>query len=163
MLQTDRSVPPVLNELKPWGAGLLLSILIVFFSWVVSGDDSGKVQIYIGKQQCDEVWNTISQDTEHKYLFIHQYSAYLHYTHGEGFEKYYDLFADGNLGTAVPLELVQNADCDYFIITDDPQWTFWQYDKAAMDYIRSLDKVTTIGTYEDGSPVFAVYRQNKET
>ncbi len=111
------------------------------------------------EKHADLINDYINSDPEHKYQIVHEIAVLCNIRNDDRYTKFLDMFNDGNIGTNSALELVRNADCDYYIVSADRTEVFWQYNSDAMDYIYSLDKVATIDC--DNGPAFAVYRKNK--
>lgn len=113
------------------------------------------IYTYLDKH-ADLINEYINSDAEHKYQIVHEIAVLCNIRNDDRYTKYLDMFNDGNIGTASALELVQNSDCDYFIVSADQDDVFWQYNSSAMEYIYSLEKIDTINC--DNGPAFAVYR-----
>ena len=110
-------------------------------------------------EHADLINDYINSDPVHKYQIIHEIAVLCNIKNDDRYTKYLDMFNDGNLGTNSALELVRNSDCDYFIVSADPNDVFWQYNSDAMTYIYSLEKVATINC--KNGPAFAVYKNDR--
>jgi hypothetical protein len=110
-------------------------------------------------EHADIINGHINSDPEHTYQIVHEIAVLCNIRNDDRYTKYLDMFNDGNLGTNSPLELVQNSDCDYFIVSAEQDEVFWQYNSDAMSYIYSLEKVATIEC--NNGVAFAVYK-NKQ-
>lgn len=108
----------------------------------------------------------IYADNEHSYIFINENNTYAHLLHDNESSKkeitvykWFDMLLEGNIGSNNAKELAENADCDYFIVSADPEQFFWQYSDELKEYIYSLPLEGYIDC--DLGHAYAIYKHEK--
>lgn len=100
------------------------------------------------KSDMDTVNDYILGNPKNKYYLMTEFAAMFHTARDGGFDNFYDIFFDGNLGTKDAVELVKIQKGHYFIVNKDPDDDFFQINKDALNYIRAQELVDTFGEYE---------------
>ena len=101
----------------------------------------------------------MSSHSENKYYIIHEIAMPCSILGYKDYVKYYDLMNEGNIGDKSAVDLIKEADCDYFIVTYNREEVFWQLNDEMMDLIFDMELVDTIQCPENENvPAFAVYK-----
>jgi homoserine acetyltransferase len=115
---------------------------------------------YIGSNietHIDILTDYINQHEENTYYIIHQLAQCCSALDKKPYIKYYDFMLDGNIDSKNAVDLIQNAECDYFIVSYNKDDYFWQFNEEAMSLIYSKQLVDIIKD-DKGDNAFAIYK-----
>lgn len=111
------------------------------------------------EEHAEAIGNYMSSHPENEYYVIHEIAMPCSILGYKDYLKYYDLLNEGNIGDKSAVDLIKDADCDYFIVTYNRDEVFWQLNDEMMNLIFDMELVDTIQCPENENvPAFAVYK-----
>lgn len=94
----------------------------------------------------DILTNYIMVNNDKVYYIITENSSMINLNF-DIYNKYYDLFFNGNIGSNDGVDLIKCIEDQYIIVYTDENDDFWQINRDVLNYIRNLNVIDNVGNY----------------